>query len=212
MSVAQQVVLASKSSVRKTLLESLSLPFTVQPSFVDESKIIAKDPSLVALKRAYEKARSVSKGSKLSLVIGSDQVLSFKGQIFSKPKSEKEAFSHLEKFQGDEHVLHSAVCLCFSGDKGSEGFELSSWVSKASMRMKPLKESEIKAYVLTGEWQGCVGGYKIEGKGKELFYPQEEGFDETIIMGLPLEKLVKELEKFGCDLRKEKKLPFELKI
>lgn len=206
----ETVILASKSLIREQILASLGLPPLVIPSVANEEEIKTIDPLERALKRASLKACSLAKNSSLSLIIGCDQVLSFSGKIFSKPKSQEEAFSHLKNFQGQKHTLFSAVSLYYGKAPGIF-FEIDSFVSSIEMPMKTLADQEIKNYVTTQEWQDCVGGYRIEGRGGELFEPFPENLDKTIIMGLPREELKKKLQLLGCDFSKEKKLPFQLK-
>lgn len=212
MKVIEQVILASKSPVRKNIIETLSLPFSVFPSNVKESEITADTPSQIASARAFEKAEGVAKQVSLALVVGCDQVLSFEDKIFSKPKNEEEAFCQLESLQGKEHTLFSAVSLFYSGSSPFEAVHLRSWVSPAVMAMKSLEKHEIEGYIATGEWEGSVGGYKIEGAGASLFSSFVSSFDKTIIMGLPKEEFVAEVTKLGCDFSKEQKLPFVLKL
>ena len=211
MKVIEQVILASQSKIRKEIMSSLALPFSVLPSRVDESQITADTAQELSLRRASKKAEDVAKRSSLALVIGCDQVLSFENTVFSKPKDELEAFKHLKALEGKEHTLFSAVSIYKSGMENERGTELSKWISAASMKMLPLKDDEIREYVATGEWKGSVGAYKIEGLGSSLLKPQAENFDQTIIMGLPVRELIKRLEEFGCCFSVEKKLPFELK-
>ena len=206
----ETVILASKSQIREKILESLALPFLVISSVANEEEITTIDPCERALKRASLKAISLAKNSSLSLIIGCDQVLSFSKKIFSKPKSQEEAFSHLKSLQGQKHTLFSAVSLYYAKTPGVF-FEIESFVSSVEMPMKALTDEKIRYYVATGEWQGCVGGYRIEGRGGELFEPFPEDLDKTIIMGLPREELKKKLQLLGCDFSKEKKLPFQLK-
>lgn len=210
MKVIEQIILASQSEIRKSLLASFSLHFSTQPSKIDESLISDSNPKILASLRAAKKAEDVARRSSLSLVIGCDQVLSFRDQVFSKPKSEAEAFAQIQRLQGGSHYLLSAVSVFLSGALEEEGSELFSFVSPVEMKMKALTEKKIKDYVATGEWQGSVGAYKIEGQGAHLFSSFPEGFDKTIIMGLPMEKFIKELKKFGLDLTKKVQLPFEL--
>ena len=209
MQPVETVILASKSQIREQILESLLLPFLVIPSLANEEEITTIDPCERAQKRASLKASSLAKNSSLSLIIGCDQVLSFSGKIFSKPKSQEEAFSHLKSLQGKKHTLFSAVSLYYAKTPGIF-FEITSFISSVEMCIKTLADEDIRSYVTTGEWQGCVGGYRIEGRGEALFEPFPEDLDKTIIMGLPRGELKKKLQLLGCDFSKEKKLPFQL--
>lgn len=210
MKVVEKIILASKSFVRKSILETLSVPFTVEPSKTNESEITAPSPSELALKRAFSKAQDVARESSLALVIGCDQVLSLKGKIFSKPKDASEAYSHLSLLQGKEHTLFSAVSLFYGKSETKDCHELVSWVSPVRMDMKSMQAHEIKSYVATEEWRSCVGGYRIEGVGSSLFSSFKPSDDKTVVMGLPLNELVFQLSELGCDLSKKPQFPFYL--
>lgn len=190
----KELILASGSSIRRTILETLEIPFRVCPAGIDEKEITDSSTKILAQKRALGKAKDVADKSPESLVIGCDQVLSFQNRAFSKPKTTAEAKDQLLELQGQEHWLYSATSVFYGSKELGFSRELFSWVSPVRMKMRNLSEEEIKSYISTGEWQGSVGGYKIEGQGHSLFKSYEPSHDQTIIMGLPLKELLEKLQ------------------
>jgi septum formation protein len=189
------LILASQSKIRREILEISQIPFRVCPSDIDEKKITCESSRSLAQKRAIAKAKDLANKNPGSVVIGCDQVLSFENKVFSKPKSPEDAFAQLKSLQGKEHWLYSAVALYY-GQK-SQSLKLAAWVSPVKMQMHPLCDDLILEYVSTGEWQGSVGGYKIEGKGRALFASFEPREDKSVIMGLPLPELLQKMRELG---------------
>lgn len=182
-----KVVLASTSPFRRKLLEESGLSFTVAAPEVDEKTIVALPPRLLARKRAELKGLDVARRSlPSSLVIGADQVLSLDGFAFDKAHSADEAFQRLRQFEGRTHFLHSAFCLISVKSDGAVQTVYEEVVD-VPMTMRRLSNDEILAYVATGEWKGCVGCYRIEGRGAQLF--ERIGGDHSAIIGLPLTQL-----------------------
>ena len=191
----RQLTLASTSPFRKKLLEEAGVSFEVTAAEGDEKSIAGLPPSILAAKRAEFKAIDVARRvGKDGLIIGADQVLSLNGVSFDKAESSEEAFSRLKEFQGQTHYLHSAICLVEAHHSGSieTVFET---VVDVTMTMRPLTDHEIWSYVETNEWQGCVGCYRIEGKGRDLF--SSIGGDHSAIIGLPIKELKKALAEHG---------------
>jgi septum formation protein len=187
----RRLTLASTSPFRKKLLEDAGVSFEVAAAAGDEKSIAGLPPPLLAAKRAEFKAIDVARRTGPDhVVIGADQVLSLNGVSFDKAESPDEAFARLKDFQGKTHYLHSAICLVDVHHSGSleTVFET---VVDIPMTMRPLTDDEIKDYVATGEWQGCVGCYRIEGKGRNLF--SNIGGDHSAIIGLPIKELQKAL-------------------
>jgi len=197
MSSGVRLVLASGSTTRRALLESAGIAFEVRPADVDEAALrdaqLAADERVshesVALALAEAKARAVSRDVPDALVIGADQVLSFEGRLFEKPKSSSEARTQLLSLRGKTHALHSATVL-------AEGGEIA-WrnVETAILSLRDFSERALDAYleragdtVLTS-----VGAYRIEGPAVQLF--EEIDGDHATILGLPLLPLLKELRR-----------------
>lgn len=187
----RRLTLASTSPFRKKLLEEAGVLFDVEAAEGDEKSIAGLPPPVLAAKRAEFKALDVARRVEPGrVVIGADQVLSLNGISFDKAESPEEAFARLRDFQGKTHYLHSAICLVDVHHSGSleTVFET---VVDIPMTMRPLSDDEIKAYVATNEWQGCVGCYQIEGEGQNLF--SDIGGDRSAIIGLPIKELQKAL-------------------
>jgi septum formation protein len=185
--IIRRLTLASTSPFRKKLLEEAGVSFEVAAAEGDEKSIAGLPPAVLAAKRAEFKAIDVARRARPdSVVIGADQVLSLGGISFDKAESPEEAFARLKDFQGKTHYLHSAICLVDVHHSGSleTVFET---VVDIPMTMRPLSDDEIRTYVATNEWQGCVGCYRIEGKGRDLF--STVGGDHSAIIGLPIKEL-----------------------
>lgn len=190
-----RLVLASGSATRRALLEAAGVDVVVCPADVDEAdirdRLLAADASVshesVALALAGEKAKAVSVSDPQALVIGADQVLSFEGRLFEKPKSVREARDCLLALRGKTHALHSAAALA------GNGAILWHDVATARLTMRDFSEAALDAYlarvgdvVLTS-----VGAYQIEGPAVQLFEAIDG--DHTTILGLSLMPLLKEL-------------------
>jgi septum formation protein len=191
------LVLASGSATRRTLLEAAGVAVEVRPADVDESalrdRMFEADPDVshesVALALAEEKAKSVSTGSPDALVIGADQVLSFEGKLFEKPKSVNEAREQLLSLRGRTHALHAAVALATDGKILWQNTET------ASLTMRAFSEAALDSYLARAgnEVLTSVGAYQIEGPAVQLFEAIDG--DHTTILGLPLLPLLKELRR-----------------
>ena len=188
------LLLASTSAIRGTLLEQAGVSFAAVPPEVDEAAIKAahdgSDAELaVALARA--KALNVSRDRRRSLVIGSDSIVSVDGRRFSKPANRSEAAEHLRFFSGKTMDLTSAVALAC--DDAIEW----SFAAEALLYVRPLSEAFIEEY-LDREWPQvsyCVGVFRLEGPGVQLF-ERIEG-DHFTILGLPLLPLLNALRERG---------------
>jgi septum formation protein len=196
MSGKKQIVLASLSPYRKSVLASSGVPFSVKPAAIDESQIIDPDPKSLALSRAKAKAVSVARDFHSHLIIGCDQVLGFNGQAFDKVTSREQALGRLKLLQGKSHTLHSALCLFES--EGSEPRELWAQTFDIEMPMRPLTDLQIEKYLNFDEWQGSVGCYQFENHGVHLFKPLVA--DTSAIIGLPLLPLLEALRRNGADI------------
>lgn len=188
------LILASTSQYRKQLLERLGVAFTAEAPDVDESvvKQEIKEPAEVVRKLARAKAESVAKRHKGAIVIGCDQVAILDSALLDKPGTAAAAQEQLQKLQGREHFLMTAVAIAHKGG-------VAEFVDTANLAMRKLSKAEIERYVAADEPLDCAGSYKIESRGIALF-ERIEASDQSSIMGLPLLKLCEELRKLGVQL------------
>ena len=184
-----EIILASKSKVRKTILENNSLICTVERSNVDEDPI--KDsliadgatPEIISKNLAEIKANKVSAKFSDKLVLGADSVLDLNGKIISKPKNRDEALNILKNLNGRTHHLISSVCISKNGSM------IWNYTDKAKLTMKTMSEADLKNYLsqITDEALYSYNVYQIEGLGRSLFN-KIEGNKDTI-MGLPIKEI-----------------------
>tara|TARA_B100000767_G_scaffold264280_1_gene278980 strand:+ start:437 stop:1024 length:588 start_codon:yes stop_codon:yes gene_type:complete len=194
--MVDQIILASKSKVRKKILEDNKIECRVEPSNVDEDSIkesLLKEkatPTIVSKNLAELKANKISQKFVDELVLGADSVIDLNGKIISKPNDRAEALSILEKLNGKTHQLVSSVCI----SKG--GSMIWNYTDKASLTMKEMSEEELKAYLvkISDEALYAYNVYQIEGEGRSLF-SKVEG-DEDTIMGLPVKKIKEYLNNY----------------
>lgn len=194
-----RLLLASGSATRRAMLDAAGIDVDVSPADVDEAAIrdglLAENPTTpharIALTLAEEKAKTVSAENTDRLVIGADQVLSFEGRLFEKPKDKDAARDALCALRGKTHTLHSAVALAENGE--------TVWhdVAEAHLTMRAFSDAALESYlaragdaVLTS-----VGAYQIEGPAIQLFAAVEG--DHATILGMPLVPLVTELLRRG---------------
>lgn len=184
-----KIILASGSNARSTMLKNVGYDFTVSPTNIDEHSIIQrlKNDSVpfekIAMTLSQEKALALKDKSE-SYIIGSDQLLIFEDEIFSKSNNLEEAHQKLLRLQGQTHQLISGISVV------KNGLVLWSDYNRADMTLKELNNSDIKKYlsIATNDAIQCVGGYAIEGYGARLF--KEVKGDLFTIMGMPLLKLI----------------------
>jgi septum formation protein len=182
---AVPLILASKSSVRRTLLEAAGIPVEIEPARIDEralesSKAAFASAQSVASMLAREKALEVAGRKSGSIVLGADQTLAQGERRFSKPATALAAREQLKALAGKTHELHAAVALVRGG---AVVFET---VATARLTMRPLSESFLDAYLAAAgdRVSSSVGAYQLEGLGVHLF-ERIEG-DHFTILGLPL--------------------------
>tara|TARA_Y100000590_G_scaffold423763_1_gene529966 strand:- start:144 stop:731 length:588 start_codon:yes stop_codon:yes gene_type:complete len=184
-----KIVLASKSGVRKKILDQHGIKCEVLPANVDEDQVkesLLKEgvtPKIISKNLAELKANKVSKNKPNDLVLGADSVIDLSGELISKPKSRNEAFSILEKLNGKKHQLISSVCI------SKNGFMIWNFTDASTLTMKKLNLDEIKSYLtrIKDKELYAYGVYQIEADGRSLF-SKIEG-DEDTIMGLPVKKI-----------------------
>tara|TARA_A100001011_G_C14308291_1_gene844292 strand:- start:2453 stop:3037 length:585 start_codon:yes stop_codon:yes gene_type:complete len=183
------IILASKSKVRKKILERNGISVIVEPSFVDEDiikKALLKDdatPEIISKNLAEIKANRISLKKTNNLVLGADSVIDLNGELISKPENRDNALKILKKLNGKEHYLISSVCISKSGSM------IWNYTDKAILTMKNLTDKELEIYLakITDEALYAYNVYQIEGEGRNLF-SKIEG-DENTIMGLPIKKI-----------------------
>ena len=184
------LVLASTSPARRALLTTLGLPFTCAAPGVDESFPEGTSVKGAVALLAERKARAVAARYPDAVVIGADQLVSLEGEAFGKLPSAEAALAHLKRLCGRTHDIVTGVCVLGPGT-------FQACVDVAKLTVFPLSHAECQAYVATGEWEGCAGGYRIEGRGQALF-SHIEG-DRTSIQGLPMTVLVRLLREAGVN-------------
>jgi len=183
------IILASKSKVRKIILEKNNISFDVKPSNVDEETVkesLLKErasPEIISKNLAELKANKVSSKIHEKIVLGADSVIDLDGELISKPKDRKEALFILKKLNGRQHYLISSVCLSKNGSM------IWNYTDKAKLKMKHFSEKELEEYLvkISDEALYAYNVYQIEGEGRKLF--SEIIGDEDTIMGLPVEKI-----------------------
>tara|TARA_A100001015_G_scaffold186686_1_gene207841 strand:- start:2855 stop:3436 length:582 start_codon:yes stop_codon:yes gene_type:complete len=191
-----KIILASKSKVRKKILDEHNILNEVRPSNVDEDIIkisLLKErasPEIISKNLAELKANKVSAADKDNLVLGADSVIDLDGELISKPNSRSEALMILKKLNGKKHFLISSVCI------SKNGAMVWNYSDKAVLTMKKMTDNELKNYLkkISDEALYAYNVYQIEGEGRKLFSSIEG--DENTIMGLPVEKIKKYLNNY----------------
>ena len=193
-----RIILASKSGVRKEILEKNKIPCDVEPSNIDEDEVkvslLSEDatPTLISKNLAELKANKVSTKSPDKIVLGADSVIDLDGELISKPKSRNEALEILQKLNGKKHQLISSACISKNGSM------IWNYTDASTLTMKKLNLDEIKAYLkkVDDKKLYAYGVYQIESGGRNLF-SKIEG-DEDTIMGLPVKKIKEYLNNLKC--------------
>jgi septum formation protein len=184
-----KIVLASKSKVRKEILDKNNIINIVEQSNVDEDiikKSLIKEkasPEIISKNLAELKANKVSLKKTDKMVLGADSVIDLNGELISKPKTRGEAMKILRKLNGKSHYLISSVCISKNGSM------IWNYTDKAKLTMKNFSEEELKNYLskISDEALYAYNVYQIEGEGRSLFVSIEG--DEDTIMGLPVKKI-----------------------
>ena len=189
-----KIILASKSKVRKEILDKNKIPNEVIPSNVDEEVVknsLLKEkatPEIISKNLAELKANKVSLKFQDSIVLGADSVIDLEGQLISKPESRDEALDILKRLNGKKHYLISSVCISRNGSM------IWNFTDKASLIMKNFFIEDLKIYLskISDETLYAYNVYQIEGEGRNLF--SEINGNEETIMGLPVKKIKEYLE------------------
>ena len=188
------IILASKSEVRKKILDDNNIKCTVEPSSLDEDEVKKSlinqgaTPELISKNLAELKANKVSQKRLGEIVLGADSVIDLSGELISKPESREEALNILKKLNGKKHSLISSVCISKNGSM------IWNYTDKAYLTMKDLSKNELVTYLnkISDEALYAYNVYQIEGEGRALF-SNIDG-DEDTIMGLPIKKIKEYLE------------------
>ena len=187
--MVKEIILASKSGVRKKILEVNNIKCKIEPSNVDEDSIkesLLKEkatPTIISKNLAELKANKISQKFIEEMVLGADSVIDLEGKIISKPNDRVEALEILKRMNGKTHQLISSVCISRGGSM------IWNYTDKASLTMKNMTFLELENYLkkISDEDLYAYNVYQIEGEGRSLF-SKIEG-DEDTIMGLPVKKI-----------------------
>jgi septum formation protein len=187
--MVKEIILASKSGVRKKILEENNIQCRVEPSSVDEDNIKESllregtSPTIISKNLAELKANKISQKFTEEMVLGADSVIDLEGEIISKPNDREEALEILKKINGKTHQLISSVCISRGGSM------IWNYTDKASLTMKNMTFLELENYLkkISDEALYAYNVYQIEGEGRNLF-SKIDG-DEDTIMGLPVKKI-----------------------
>jgi len=191
-----KIILASKSKVRKEILDKHNIFCEVKPSYVDEDMVKesligeSASPEIISKNLAELKANKVSLSQKDLMVLGADSVIDLDGELISKPESREEALLILKKLNGKKHNLISSVCISKNGSM------IWNHTDKAELTMKNFSDEDLKNYLskISDEALYAYNVYQIEGEGKNLFLKIDG--DRDTIMGLPVFKIKEYLENY----------------
>tara|TARA_B100000767_G_scaffold197821_1_gene184794 strand:+ start:65 stop:652 length:588 start_codon:yes stop_codon:yes gene_type:complete len=193
--MVNKIILASKSNVRKKILEENEIICKVEPSNIDEETIkksLLKEnatPTIISKNLAELKANKISMKFINEIVLGADSVIDYEGEIISKPQNRNEALNILQKLNGKTHQLVSSVCISRGGSM------IWNFTDKASLTMKNMSLLELEFYLkkISDTALYAYNVYQIEGEGRSLF-SKIEG-DEDTIMGLPIKQIKEYLDR-----------------
>ena len=193
----KKIILASKSKVRKKILDKNNITNIVEPSNVDEDIIKLSllsekaNPEIISKNLAEVKANKISMKHPDKLVLGADSVIDLEGKLISKPANRESALKILKKLNGKSHHLISSVCI------SKNGMMIWNYTDKAKLTMKTFTEEELKQYLskISDEALYAYNVYQIESEGRYLFTSIEG--DEDTIMGLPIKKIKEYLKTHG---------------
>ena len=191
-----KIILASKSKVRKKILDEHNILNEVRPSNVDEDVVKSSllkekaSPEIISKNLAELKANKISGKYTDNLVLGADSVIDLNGELISKPDNREEALEILRKLNGKKHYLISSVCISKNGSM------VWNHTDRATLTMKKMKDDELKNYLakISDEALYAYNVYQIEGEGRDLFSSIDG--NENTIMGLPIEKIKKYLDNY----------------
>ena len=190
----KSIILASKSEIRKKILDENNINCTVEPSNLDEDEVKKSlinegaSPELISKNLAELKANKVSQKRMGEIVLGADSVIDLNGKLISKPTNRTEAMNILTSLNGKSHFLISSVCISLDGRM------IWNYTEKAELKMKSFSKDEFEIYLskISDKNLFSYNVYQIEGEGKNLFSEIKGGVDT--IMGLPIKNIKKYLE------------------
>ena len=190
------IILASKSVIRKKILEENGISCVVEPANVDEDLVKesllnkGESPQIISKNLAELKANKISNKKNEKLVLGADSIIDYNGNIISKPSNREEALATLKKLNGQKHYLISSVCISKNGSM------LWNYTDKAVLTMKQMTNEELKSYLskIKDSKLYAYNIYQIEGEGRSLF-SKIEG-DKNTIMGLPIKQIKEDLKQY----------------
>jgi septum formation protein len=183
--------LASTSPARRALLDALGVPYRAEAPGVDEAVALGLSAQDAVAELAERKAQAVRQRHPEAWVLGADQLGWFEGERLGKPADREAAARQLSRLAGQTHALWTGVCLLGPGHR-----EVA--VDVARITLYPLGPDERSRYLDTGEWEGCAGSYRVEGRGQALMAAIEG--DRTSIQGLPMLQVVALLRRAGIPL------------
>ena len=192
-----KIILASKSKVRKEILDKNGIESIVEPSNVDEDAVKSSliknkaTPEIISRNLAELKANKISAKKENQIVLGADSVIDLDGELISKPENRDEAMSILKKLNGKSHYLISSVCISKNGSM------IWNYTDKAILTMKNFSEGELEKYLskISDQALYAYNVYQIEGEGRKLFLSIIG--DENTVMGLPIKKIKEYLKAYG---------------
>ena len=192
--MSNKIILASKSKIRKKILDKNNIESIVEPSNIDEDVVkicLLKNkasPTIISKNLAELKANKVSIKKTNEMVLGADSVIDLDGELISKPESREEAMDILKKLNGKPHFLISSVCISKNGSM------IWNYTDKATLTMKNLSDDQLKNYLskISDENLYSYNVYQIEGEGRNLF--KDIKGDEDTVMGLPIKKIKQYLD------------------
>ena len=192
-----KIILASKSKVRKEILDKNGIESIVEPSHVDEDAVKLSlirnkaSPEIISKNLAELKANKISAKKENQIVLGADSVIDLDGELISKPENRGEAMEILKKLNGKSHYLISSVCISKNGSM------IWNYTDKAILTMKNFSESELEKYLskISDQALYAYNVYQIEGEGRKLFLSIIG--DENTVMGLPIKKIKEYLKAYG---------------
>ena len=190
------IILASKSVVRKKILEENGISCVVEAANIDEDLIKesllnkGESPQIISKNLAELKANKISNKKNEELVLGADSIIDYNGNIISKPSNREEALTILKKLNGQKHYLISSVCISKNGSM------IWNYTDKAVLTMKQMTDEELKSYLskIKDPTLYAYNVYQIEGEGRSLF-SKIEG-DKNTIMGLPIKQIKEYLKQY----------------
>jgi len=190
------IILASKSAIRKKILEENGISCVAEPANVDEDLVKesllnkGESPQIISKNLAELKANKISNKKNEKLVLGADSIIDYNGNIISKPSNREEALATLKKLNGQKHYLISSVCISKNGSM------IWNYTDKAVLTMKQMTDEELKSYLskIKDSKLYAYNIYQIEGEGRSLF-SKIEG-DKNTIMGLPIKQIKEYLKQY----------------